>query len=81
MDADEIAIHEMQSNGVSMILNLLGKTIGQAGKPSHAHSHGEILTFHIAGGNVLRVRVPAHCFHVTADTAGEYRASFSSEAP
>lgn len=66
MDANEIAIHKVKSHSVSMVLNLLGKSIRQARKASHSHSHGEILAFNIRRADVLGVRITAYSFHVTA---------------
>ena len=31
-----------------MVVNLLTEDIGQAGESSHAHTHGQIVPFHIA---------------------------------
>ena len=52
----EVVVHVMQGDGRYVVLDLLGKSIGQPGKPAHRHSHCEVLPLHVAGVDVLRVR-------------------------
>jgi hypothetical protein len=40
-----------------MVLDTLAKGVRQSRKPSHAHSHGEVCPFNVAGRNVPRVRI------------------------
>jgi len=67
MDADEVPIHEMNRYGVSVIVDLLRETIGEASKATHVHPHGEILPLYVAGADMLGVGVAAHGFHVATD--------------
>ncbi|HTD21349.1 MAG TPA: hypothetical protein VK738_01770 [Terriglobales bacterium] len=57
MNSTVIIKSKMQSNGSFQIAQFLREGIGQSGKPSHCHSHSEILSFDIAGTDMLRVRV------------------------
>jgi len=65
----EVVIHKVQRDCGLVILNLLGKAIGQPGKAAHPHPHCEILPFNKAGGNVFGIRV-ARDFD--CDTAGAF---------
>jgi hypothetical protein len=56
MDADEVVIHHVQRDRVSMVFDLLGKAIGQAGEAAHVHPHSQVLAFDVAGRNVISVR-------------------------
>lgn len=49
VNAGKIVIHKVEGQRVFVILHLLGKGVGQAGKPSHAHTHGEVLPLAKAG--------------------------------
>ena len=49
MDSSEIVKHEMQRNGMALILNLFTEGIGQSSHPSHAHPHRKILPLNKAG--------------------------------
>jgi len=56
MNPPEIVIREVQSNGSFQVVELLRERIGEARKPSHAHSHGEVLAFYEASAHVFLVR-------------------------
>ena len=43
MDTDEVVIREVERHGMGVILDLLGKGIGQPGETAHVHSHGQIV--------------------------------------
>ncbi len=49
VNAPKVVEHEMQRYCVSKVLDLLAKTIGQAGKAAHAHAHGQVLALDVAG--------------------------------
>lgn len=49
MNPAKVIVHEIDRDCINVILNLLGKGIGEAGKAAHAHAHGEVLSFCIAG--------------------------------
>lgn len=55
VDAHEIVVHIEQRHHVNVVLDLFREGVGEAGEPAHRHSHGEILAFHMAGGNVERI--------------------------
>lgn len=53
MDADEVVVHEMQSNSMTVILNLPRESIGEPSKPAHRHAHSKVLAFNVGRGYVL----------------------------
>lgn len=57
MNTTEIVIGEMQSDSGPEMFQFLGKTIREPRKSSHRHTHGEVLPFHEAGRNMLRIRI------------------------
>lgn len=57
MNAAKIVVHKINGNGGDVILKLLGERISEARESPHAHSHGEILSFNVACGNVSRFGV------------------------
>src|ERR1700685_1144787 len=57
MNPAEIIVREMQSASRFQILQFLRKSVRQARKPSHLHSHGQILPLDIAGRNVVGIRI------------------------
>jgi hypothetical protein len=59
MDSPEVMEHEMQRYRVGYVLHLFSKAIGKAGKPAYRHSHSEVLSLGIAGGDMLAVGVAA----------------------
>jgi hypothetical protein len=42
VDAAKVMVHELKSDDVLMIFELLGKGICQARKSSHGHAHAQI---------------------------------------
>lgn len=48
MNPCEIVVHEVKGNGVIQIVDLLAETVCQPRKPSHPHSHCQILALIIA---------------------------------
>lgn len=58
VNAAEIVKAKMQSNSSFQIVELLRERISEAGKPSHLHSHGQVLPFHVGSRNVFFIRVP-----------------------
>ena len=47
MRAREVVVEEVQTHRVSVELDLLAKTIGEACEASHTHSHGQVLTLDV----------------------------------
>jgi hypothetical protein len=45
--AREVVVEEVQTHRVSVELDLLAKTIGEACEASHTHSHGQVLTLDV----------------------------------
>src|SRR6266481_2635486 len=58
MNTAEIVIREVQGDSGFQIAKFLRKGIGQSGKPSHLHSHGQILSFHKRRADIFLNRVP-----------------------
>jgi hypothetical protein len=61
VNATEIVKRKMQSNRSFQIVELLRERIGETCKPSHLHSHGQILSLYHATYNLLsRIRAEAN---------------------
>ncbi len=52
MNPAEVVMHEVESNRVLVIFDLLGKGVRKAGESANTHTHRAILAFHKAGGDV-----------------------------
>lgn len=61
MNAAEVVVHVEQRDRVHMVVELLGKLIGQTGEPTHVHAPRQVLPFDVARSDVLRVRVAGDC--------------------
>ena len=57
MPTNKIVVHKMQGDCVAMIFKLLAESVRQSRKPTHAHSHREVLAFDIACGNIPITRI------------------------
>ena len=44
MRPNEVVVHEVQSDRVGVIEQLLAKAVGLAGEPAYRHAHGQVLT-------------------------------------
>ena len=53
MNPSEVIVHEIKAHRVGMILRLLGKGIGQPGKPPLLHPKGQVGPLDIGGRNQL----------------------------
>lgn len=49
MHTAEVIVHEVTSQSVGLVLNLLAEGIGQPRHVSQAHTHREVLALHEAG--------------------------------
>src|SRR5437763_839983 len=58
MNTAEIVIREMQSASRFQVGDFLRESVRQARKPSHHHSHGQVLPFNMAGTDMLFIGVP-----------------------
>src|SRR5438874_63116 len=56
----EIVIREVQRTSCFQVFNFLAESIGEARKPSHHHSHGQVLPFNVTRTDFLFVRVALH---------------------
>jgi len=68
MHAAEIVVEEIQGNLMSMVLEFLAESVGQASVPTHAHSHGEVTALHERRADVLRIGLASKNASATADT-------------
>ena len=50
-----------------MILKLLGETVCKAREPAHVHSHGEVLTLHVARANGSGIGIPSNWNYLDSD--------------
>jgi hypothetical protein len=57
MNPAEVVVNMEQRHRVNVVFDLFGKAIRQAGEAAHLHSHVEILPFHVAGADMLRIGV------------------------
>jgi len=54
----EVVIHEVQREGVLVILDFLRERIGQSSEAAHVHPHGKILPFGVAGRDMPPIGIP-----------------------
>jgi hypothetical protein len=57
VNAAKVVKHEVERQSRDMILYFFAESICQAGKAPHGHTHSQIRTFNVAGGNMLRFRL------------------------
>ena len=57
MDAPEVVVHEVQRDGVRVVLDLLAKAIGQAREAPHGHPHRQVLALDVGRGHIRLDRV------------------------
>lgn len=70
MDTHKVVIEKVNSKRGPEAGQTLGKGVGEPGKSSHLHPHGQVLPLNQAGGNVLSDGVPRDGENVdTDDTA------------
>ena len=62
MDSAEVVMYIVQRNRIGVVLYLFAEPIGQAGKPSHGHTHGQILSLNVACGDVRRIGIADNLF-------------------
>jgi len=60
MNTAKIVIREVQRTSRFQVFDFLAESVGEARKPSHHHSHGQILPFDMAGADSLRIGVALH---------------------
>lgn len=65
MNPDKVVVHDMDGDCRDMIFEFLREGVGQSSKTAHTHSHSEVLTFDIAGADVLRVGISDDSFLFT----------------
>ena len=70
VDSAEIVVGMIDRNHVAVILKLLGEGIRKAREAPDAHSEVEVLPFHVAGGDVLRIGRTAENARADADALG-----------
>lgn len=68
MHAPKVVPHVEQRDLMHMIVDLLAKAIRQPGKPTHAHSHIQILPFDVAGADVRPLGIATHSDSFSAKT-------------
>ena len=57
MNSHEVVIHEVQRDGMPVVVDLLRERIRQSREAAHTHSHREILALDVARGDVRLVGV------------------------
>src|SRR5579884_3201649 len=68
MNLNEIVGEVIKGNSGGMIFQLARKPVAQARISAQRGAYRPILPFNERRGNMLRVRVSNHCFHLTPDT-------------
>src|ERR1035438_1462242 len=74
MNPSEVAVHEVQSHSIAMIIKLLRESVCEPRKAPHVHSHGQVLPFNVVGADVCWIGIAAHLFHLATD-ANRWRVS------
>jgi hypothetical protein len=74
-------MHEVQRNSVSVVFELLAEAVRQAGEPPHGHTHREVLAFHIARADVVRIRITTDNFRRPRGATSGYRSSGYRSVP
>jgi hypothetical protein len=62
MNTAEVVIREVQGDSGFQVAELTRESVREPGQPPKLHSHGQILSLHVAGRNVLRVGIAAANF-------------------
>ena len=55
MDSREVMVHVKQRQRVCVVLDLFAECVRQARETAHVHPHVQVLSFYIAGTDVLRI--------------------------
>ncbi len=55
--ADKVVVDEVKRQSMSMVIQFLGEIIGQPGKASHRHPHGQVMVLHMGGRDVGNIQV------------------------
>ena len=66
MDAHEIVVHEVNRDGMGVILGFFREGIRQPREAPHSHPHVEILPLGIRRRDVLRIGIPLNPKHQKA---------------
>lgn len=56
MHAAEVVIHEVESEGMTVIVDFLRERVGEPGEAAHLHPHREVLALDVAGRDVAESR-------------------------
>lgn len=67
MQAAEIVVGKMQSNGSAKMRNLFRVGVRQSCESAHRHAHREILPLHVTGRDVIGIRISAANFGYNLD--------------
>ena len=57
MKSHEIIIEKIKMDSSLKIAKFFRKAISEARKSAHLHAHGQVLTFNVARGDCIRVRI------------------------
>jgi hypothetical protein len=70
MDTNEIVVHEVNCDRMSVVLNLLRECIGEPDKAPDRHSHCEILALDVGRADVPRIGIAGNFVHARPDAFG-----------
>ena len=72
----KVVKHVVQADRVDLILNLLAVRVRQSRESSHRYSHGQILAFNEAGGDMVTIAIIANRLSPCADATWRRVARF-----
>ena len=70
MGVPEIAVHEVERNGLGVILKILAEGVRQPREPARRYPHRWVLALHVGRGDVLRIGIARHRLDLAADARG-----------
>ena len=75
MQAYEIVEREVERKGVKMVLDLLGKGVGQPSETPHSHAHRKVRPLDVRRADMFALRMARHARLAASHTLGRAVAS------
>ena len=70
MNTNEIIVHEMDRDRMSVVLDLFREGVCQPGKPPDRHPHREVLALNVRRADVLRIGVAGYVMRARPSAFG-----------
>ena len=80
MDAHEVVVRGIEAHHRHVVCYLLAKGVGEAGKAAHPHTHVEVLSLDVRGGNIGFDGLASDWAFVDADALGRRVANLAGMA-